>query len=128
MNEQVMNGEDTELLDEYDFSQAKSGPIVASPPHKTRITIRVDTDVLDWFRDSVNVRGGGSYQAMINQALREYIEHQQEDLESTLRRVLREELQLIQNQSKLMPAIPITETHGFLAGIDTTVEREPDRV
>lgn len=50
-----------------------------------------------------------------------------DELESTLRRVLREELQLIQNQRKLMPDRPITEAHGFLAGIDTTVERETDR-
>jgi hypothetical protein len=60
---------------------------------KTRITIRLDDEVLDWFRDQTHRAGGGNYQTLINRALREYIQDQKEPLEATLRRVLREELQ-----------------------------------
>ena len=76
----------------YDFSKAKRGPVLPTPPGKTRITIRIDDDVLEWFRKRVHEAGGGSYQAMVNQVLREYVETQHEPLEETLRRVLREVL------------------------------------
>jgi len=45
-----MKAEENEMLEEYDFSQAKRGPVVPPSPNKTRITIRIDTDVLNWFR------------------------------------------------------------------------------
>ncbi len=93
-----MEAESYEMRKEYDFSQAKRGAIVPTPPNKTRITIRIDTDILNWFRETVNARGGGSYQALINQALREYIENQENDWEAALRRVIREELQLASSQ------------------------------
>jgi len=80
---------------EYDFSQGKRGALEPLPPGKTRITIRLDDDVLDWFRSQVHAMGGGNYQTLINYALREYIGQQTEPLEETLRRVLREELQVI---------------------------------
>lgn len=76
-----------------DFSGAKRGAIVPVPKGKTRITIRIDDDVLDWFRDQVNASGGGNYQTMINNVLREYIQSRGVvSLEKTLRRVIREEL------------------------------------
>ena len=78
---------------EYDFSHAKRGPVVPPSPNKTRITIRIDTSTLEWFRQQVEAQGGGSYQALINEALREYIANQQESWEETLRRVFREELE-----------------------------------
>ena len=90
-----MNDETVDMRKEYDFSQAQRGPIVPPKSNKTRITIRIDTDILDWFRQQVNDRGGGSYQAMMNQALRAYIENQENDWETVLRRVVREELQLV---------------------------------
>ena len=62
------------------------------PPGKTRITIRLDDDVLAWFKQRVHDAGGGNYQTLINQALREHIELRREPLEDILRRVLREEL------------------------------------
>jgi hypothetical protein len=77
---------------EYDFSKGKRGAVVPVPPGKTRITIRIDDDLLAWFRARVHAAGGGSYQALINHALREYITHREERLEEVLRRVLREEL------------------------------------
>ena len=77
---------------QYDFSHAKRGPVVASPAGKTRITIRLDDDVIGWFKDQVSRAGGGNYQSLINAALRAHISHEKEPLEDTLRRVLREEL------------------------------------
>lgn len=77
---------------EYDFTKAKRGAVNPAPKGKTRITIRLDVDVLEWFREQVNEAGGGNYQTMINAALREYVARQKEPLEKTLRRVIREEL------------------------------------
>jgi len=77
---------------EYDFSKAKRGAVAPAEKGKTRITIRLDTDVLDWFRDQVNQAGGGSYQTMLNSALREHVRERKEPIEKTLRRVIREEL------------------------------------
>ncbi|MFC1889375.1 BrnA antitoxin family protein [Thermodesulfobacteriota bacterium] len=77
---------------EYDFSKGKRGPVIKSPRGKTRITIRIDDDILDWFRSQVHEAGGGSYQTMINDALRDFVITRKEDLEETLRRVVREEL------------------------------------
>jgi hypothetical protein len=58
---------------EYDFSKAK---MVVPPqdPRKTRITIRIDTKILNWFRQRVDEAGGGNYQTRINEALKSYIE------------------------------------------------------
>lgn len=77
---------------QYDFGKAKRGSVLPVPRGKTRITIRIDDDVLDWFRARVHEAGGGSYQALINLALRDHIARREERLEETLRRVLREEL------------------------------------
>jgi len=76
----------------YDFSKAKRGAVLPAPGGKTRITIRIDDDVLDWFRKQVHEAGDGNYQTMINRALREYMEGQVEPFEETLRRVLKEVL------------------------------------
>ncbi len=84
--------DDIDMKDEYDFSEGKRGLIVPVPPGKTRITIRLDDDVIEWFKQQVEATGGGSYQALINDALREHMRRRQEPLEETLRRVLREEL------------------------------------
>jgi uncharacterized protein (DUF4415 family) len=82
----------------YDFSQGKRGPIVPLTPNKTRITIRLNDDILDWFRQQVHLAGGGNYQTLINDVLRNYIEQNEPDrepLEDTLRRIVREELQRV---------------------------------
>jgi len=57
---------------------------------KTVITIRLDNEVLDWFHNHVIQVGGGDYQALINDALREYIRGT--DLKATLRQIIREEM------------------------------------
>ena len=77
---------------QYDFLKAARGSPVALPASKTRITIRLDDDVLEWFRARVEQAGGGNYQSLINAALRAHIAQTEEPLEKTLRRVLREEL------------------------------------
>jgi uncharacterized protein (DUF4415 family) len=81
---------------EYDFSQGKRGAIDPTPAGKTRITIRLDDEVLEWFRNQVHNAGGGNYQTMINEALRQHIQQSREPLEETLRRVVREELERIE--------------------------------
>ncbi len=42
---------------QYDFSKGKRGPVVPVPKGKTRITIRLDDDVLGWFRQQVDEAG-----------------------------------------------------------------------
>lgn len=77
---------------QYDFSKGRRGPVVRVSPGKTRVTIRLDQDILDWFRQHVDDAGGGNYQTLINDALRGVVERKQEALEATLRRVIRDEL------------------------------------
>jgi uncharacterized protein (DUF4415 family) len=77
---------------EYDFGRGKRGAIIKTPPGKTRITIRIDEDILQWFRDQVHAAGGGNYQTLINSALREYVDRKDYSLKDTLRSVVREEL------------------------------------
>lgn len=81
---------------EYDFSQGKRGAIDPTPPGKTRITIRLNDEVLAWFREQAHNAGGGNYQTMINEALRQHIQQSREPLEETLRRVVREELERVE--------------------------------
>lgn len=77
---------------EYDFSKGRRGPVLRPPPGKTRVTIRLDGDILNWFRQQVDDAGGGNYQTLINEALRSFMCQKQESLETTLRRVIRDEL------------------------------------
>jgi hypothetical protein len=58
---------------------------------KVRITIRLDRETIDWFHDRAAGAALG-YQAMINDALREYVGQGGATLEAVLRRVIREEL------------------------------------
>lgn len=87
---------------------SRSGPqkwcrVLKAPPGKTRITIRIDDDVLESFRAQVHAAGGGSYQALINEALRRHIEATEEPLEETLRSVVREELNAEENGNSRDP-------------------------
>ena len=76
----------------YDFSKGVRGAIDPLPPGKTRITIRIDDEILNWFRAQVNAAGGGNYQTLMNDALREYIRRSEDSIEEKLRHVVREEL------------------------------------
>ena len=80
----------------YDFSKGKRGAVLPSSGKKVRITIRLDRDIIDWFRSKVEEQGGGNYQTMLNDALRTYMEGHEQPLEEVLRRVVREELQATQ--------------------------------
>lgn len=82
---------------EYDFSKARRGAVIPSPG-KTRITIMLDDDLIEYFRSKAEARGTG-YQTMINATLRAAVAEEQgrsaDDEPLTvamLRRVLREEL------------------------------------
>lgn len=76
-------------MSDVDFSKAKRGALV-SEPGKERITIRIDATTLEWFR--AQVKGGGSYQALINDVLKAHAEGADKQLERMLRKVLRQEL------------------------------------
>jgi uncharacterized protein (DUF4415 family) len=76
---------------EYDFSKGVRGAAIPSPG-KTRITIRIDNDIIKWFRKQIEKAEGGSYQTAINDALRAFINSKDGHAEELLRRVLREEL------------------------------------
>jgi len=77
---------------EYDFSHGRRGPVVPVAKGKTRITIRLDDEVLDWFRARVEAAGGGNYQTLINDTLRQIIGSEREPLETVVRRVVQDEL------------------------------------
>ena len=77
---------------EIDFSGARRGSVVPMDSGKTKLSIRLDTKVIDYFREAADRAGGGNYQTMINQALREFISVEMKPLEDLLRRVVREEL------------------------------------
>lgn len=71
---------------EYDFSKGKRGATIPPDPRKTRITIRIDTKILKWFRERVHEAGGGNYQTMINDALKSYIgSYRESDNSKTIR-------------------------------------------
>ena len=79
-----------------DFSKGKRGAIIKADPNKVRITIRLDGDIIQHFKDQVLNAGGGNYQTLINEALRAYIDTPEEPLlEDKLRKVIREELRQI---------------------------------
>jgi len=75
---------------DVDFSRAKRGPVVTPAPGKTKISIRVDNSVLEYFRAQVDKAGGGNYQTLINDALLEHV-HRRSTLDA-VRQVVREEL------------------------------------
>jgi uncharacterized protein (DUF4415 family) len=77
------------MRDSYDFSQGNRGALAKTA--KERITIRLDPDLIQWFKDQVH--GGGNYQSLINEALRQHVQRQGEPLENILRRVIRQEIQ-----------------------------------
>ena len=77
-----------------DFSKAKRGAIIKADPNKVRITIRLDGDIIEHFKKQVHDAGGGNYQTLLNDALRNYMQSKTEPLEDTLRKVIREELKL----------------------------------
>jgi uncharacterized protein (DUF4415 family) len=80
------------MNNKYDFSKARRGAVVSPSGNKVRITIRLDRDIVEWFKAKVERQGGGNYQTRLNDALRSFTEHQDESLEKILRKVVREEM------------------------------------
>jgi len=80
---------------EYDFRKARRGPIVPPTLGKTRVTIRLDNDIIEHFLEKVDRAGGGSYQTLINDALREYIQGAR--LERVVRKAVRKEVKAVRN-------------------------------
>ncbi|MBV9110628.1 MAG: BrnA antitoxin family protein [Gemmatimonadetes bacterium] len=78
------------VKDGYDLSNAIRGPIIPPRPDTAQVSIPLDNDVLAWFRAQVHAAGGGNYQTLMNNALREHMSGA--TLEEGLRKVLREEL------------------------------------
>ena len=79
---------------EYDFSNGKRGQVVKQKG-KTRITIYLDNDVIEKFRELSDDAGYG-YQTMINEALREYLSKKEEPVTAAaIRQVIREELERV---------------------------------
>jgi uncharacterized protein (DUF4415 family) len=82
------------MKNEYDFSSGKRGPVIQQQG-KSRITIYIDNDVIEEFRERADAAGSG-YQTMINEALREYLHKKQEPIsEAVLRKIVREELERV---------------------------------
>jgi uncharacterized protein (DUF4415 family) len=73
-----------------------------SPPtaHKPRVTLRLDPEVVAWFRGQALEQGSGHYQTMINAALQQHIVAQGKTLEDRIRRIVREELGAHQRTSQ----------------------------
>ncbi len=84
------------MKQQYDFSKGKRGRIIPAEPvqrGKTRITIRIDDDLIDHFLEQAEATGGAvGYQTLINEALRQYVEGKASKFEDTLRRIVREEI------------------------------------
>jgi len=79
---------------EYDLSKGRREAVVPLPPEKVRITIRLDRDIVDHFRDQVRKAHSGNYQTLINDALRDYLRRPSiaQQVCAEVRTVLREEL------------------------------------
>jgi uncharacterized protein (DUF4415 family) len=75
---------------DIDFSRARRGAVVKPEPGKTKISIRLDNVVIEYFRKLVDDAGGGNYQTLINDALLEHV-HGRSTMD-VVRQVVREEL------------------------------------
>ena len=76
---------------DIDFSTAKRGAVIPLEPGKTKISIRLDTAVIEYFRRQVEDAASGNYQTLINDALVAFIG--QRSVLDAVRQVVREELQ-----------------------------------
>lgn len=78
---------------EYNMNRAKRGAII-STKGKTRITLYLDNEIIQFFRNKSENEGKG-YQTMINDALHAFIDNKRIDSVETLRKIIREELKII---------------------------------
>ncbi len=94
-----MKASSDEMYDKFkddDFADAKPvsripalAKLQAEHGSKTRITMRVDNDVLAAFKARAEMHGG-SYQAMMNEALKQFIQGQ--TLVDAVKQTIRQEL------------------------------------
>jgi uncharacterized protein (DUF4415 family) len=76
---------------EYDFSNGKRGAVI-STTGKTRITIYLDDAIIDRFKSQAAETGKG-YQTLINEALKAFLERNEQPLTAeAVRKIVREEL------------------------------------
>jgi uncharacterized protein (DUF4415 family) len=85
-----MSKVEAEKYRDIDFSRARRGPVIKPEPGKTKISIRLDNTVLEYFRALVDKAGGGNYQTLINDALLACV--QQRSTLDVVRQVMQEEL------------------------------------
>ena len=82
------------MKQEYNFTKGKRGAVLPQKG-KTRITIYLDNDVIEEFRNRADTSGTG-YQTLINQVLKSHLNKSNNPIdENTLRRVIREELKAV---------------------------------
>jgi uncharacterized protein (DUF4415 family) len=78
---------------EYDFSKAKRGAVLPKTD-KTRITLYLDNEVLEYFR-VISGKTGRGYQTLINEVLKTHVGRTEQPLTpEVVRRIVREELVL----------------------------------
>jgi uncharacterized protein (DUF4415 family) len=91
------NSYSTETFDERDdypkitqsnLDRAKFRVGLEPAPRKRRVTMLLDTSLVEYFKAQAGERG---YQTLINETLRQAVER--DELEVRLRRIIREELQ-----------------------------------
>jgi uncharacterized protein (DUF4415 family) len=75
-----------------EISKGSRGPVVRPESGKVRITIRLDAEIIEHFKRRVNDLGGGNYQTLINDVLKQHVRGEDQALEKRLRRIIREEL------------------------------------
>ena len=73
MSDEDIDYSDIPELDEEFFKKAK---LVKRRSTTEAISIRIDREVLEWFRSHAKKKG---YQTLINDVLRTYVYHQKED-------------------------------------------------
>lgn len=71
---EAMPDEDIDFseIPELDEEFIKNAKLVERKPRTEVISIRIDTDVLQWFKEQAKNQG---YQTLINDVLRTYVEH-----------------------------------------------------
>lgn len=79
--------DDAPVITQADLDRARFRVNLQDAPRKQRVNIMLDTGVIAFFKTKAGERG---YQTLINETLKQSIH--QEEIESILRRIVREEL------------------------------------
>jgi uncharacterized protein (DUF4415 family) len=83
----LKTSDDAPIVTQADLDRARFRVNLKDAPRKQRVNIMLDTGVIAFFKSKAGQRG---YQTLINQTLKQAM--LQEEIETTLRRVVREEL------------------------------------